>query len=60
MVVGSILDAFPEDFAAHLHGECSLSHDLMLPKVVDYVPGKGFTYDQTYLHKQPDWTYREA
>ncbi|WP_134773298.1 NADH-ubiquinone oxidoreductase-F iron-sulfur binding region domain-containing protein [Ornithinimicrobium flavum] len=60
VVVGSILDAFPEDFGAHLHGECSLRHDLMLPKVVDYVPGKGFTYDQTYLDKQPDWTYREA
>lgn len=57
VVVGSILNAFPEDFEAHLRGRCSLRHDLIVPKMTDYVPGKGFTYDQTYDRKQPDWTY---
>lgn len=57
VVVGSILEAFPEDFEAHLRGGCDLTHDRVLPKFTDYLPGKGFTYDQTYLRKQPDWTY---
>jgi NADH:ubiquinone oxidoreductase subunit F (NADH-binding) len=57
VMVDSILAAFPEDFEAHLHGRCDLAHDRVLPKMTDYVPGEGFTYDQTYPHKQPDWTY---
>lgn len=57
VVVDSILAAFPEDFEAHLRGRCDLAHDRVLPKMTDYVPGVGFTYDETYLQKQPDWTY---
>ncbi|MGH2584237.1 MAG: NADH-ubiquinone oxidoreductase-F iron-sulfur binding region domain-containing protein [Dehalococcoidia bacterium] len=60
VVIGSILDAFPEDFDAHLRGACTRRHDRIVPKMTDYVPGQGFAYDQTYLRKQPDWTYEEA
>lgn len=60
LVVASILSAFPEDFEAHLEGTCGLLHDRVLPKMMDYVPGEGFTYDQTYRRKQPDWTYTDA
>lgn len=57
VVVGSILAAFPEEFEAHVRGSCELSHDRPLPKITDYRPGEGFTYDETYMRKQPDWTY---
>lgn len=60
VVIDSILAAFPEDFEAHLRGDCVLRHDHVLPKMTDYVPGKGFSYDQTYLRKRPDWTYADA
>ncbi len=56
-VVGSILDAFPDEFAAHLSGTCRRRHDLVLPKITDYRPGEGFTFDEEYGRKQPDWTY---
>ena len=57
IVTRNMLAAFPDDFAAHLHNSCALRHDLIVPKMIDYQPGAGFTYDQTYLRKQPDWTY---
>ncbi|MGE0541959.1 MAG: NADH-ubiquinone oxidoreductase-F iron-sulfur binding region domain-containing protein [Dehalococcoidia bacterium] len=57
VVTASILNAFPEDFQAHLAGRCPLRHDRILPKMTDYVPGQGFRYDETYASKQPDWTY---
>ena len=57
LVTQSILAAFPDDFQAHLRGACLLDHTLIVPKMLDYVPGHGFVYDQTYTLKQPDWTY---
>jgi NADH:ubiquinone oxidoreductase subunit F (NADH-binding) len=57
MVVSSTLRRFPDDFAAHLNGSCELRHDFSLPKMTDYVAGQGFTYDESYARKQPDWTY---
>ena len=59
VVVGSILQAFADEFTAHVHGTCRLRHDAIIPKMTDYVPGEGFTYDTTYLRKQPDWTYKD-
>jgi NADH:ubiquinone oxidoreductase subunit F (NADH-binding) len=59
-MVESVLASFPEDFEAHLHGGCRLDHDRVLPKMTDYEPGRGFSYDQTYVLKQPDWTYEGA
>jgi NADH-quinone oxidoreductase subunit F len=60
VVVSSILEAFPEDFARHLEPWCRLRHDLIIPKMTDYVEGEGFTYDEDYMRKQPDWTYAPA
>lgn len=60
VMVESVLASFPEDFEAHLHGGCRLDHDRVLPKMTDYEPGRGFSYDQTYVLKQPDWTYEGA
>ena len=56
-VVGSILRAFPEEFAAHLEGRCPRPRpDLVAPKIVDLVDGR-VTYDERHRHKRPDWTY---
>lgn len=60
VMVESILAAFPQDFEAHLRGGCGLDHNRVLPKMTDYEPSRGFTYDQTYVLKQPDWTYTSA
>ncbi len=55
-VVSSVLRAFPEDVVAHQEGRCALVHDLVLPKLVDFVDGT-FRYDERQARKQPDWTY---
>lgn len=60
LLVGSMLRAFPDDFAAHLRGTCTLRHDGIVPKLTHYVPGEGFKCDEAYGRKQPDWTYLET
>jgi len=56
-VVGSILRAFPEEFAAHLEGRCpSPRGDLIAPKLVDLADGVA-TFDERHRAKRPDWTY---
>ena len=56
-VVGSILRAFPEEFAAHLEGDCPRPRtDLIAPKLVDLADGVA-TYDEHHRRKLPDWTY---
>jgi NADH:ubiquinone oxidoreductase subunit F (NADH-binding) len=56
-VVSSILRAFPEEFALHLEGRCSVApRTIDAPKLVD-VAGGVATYDERQARKQPDWTY---
>jgi hypothetical protein len=58
-VIGSILSAFPDEFAAHLDaGACPRPRSFPLPKIVDLEDGR-VTYDETYHLKRPDWTYVE-
>ena len=58
-VVGSILRAFPEEFTAHLEGNCPTPrNDLLAPKIVDLADGV-VTYDQRHRRKRPDWTYED-
>ena len=57
LVVSSILRAFPEEFAAHLEGDCPRPRDdLIAPKIVDLSDGQ-VVYDERHRHKRPDWTY---
>jgi NADH:ubiquinone oxidoreductase subunit F (NADH-binding) len=59
-VVGSILRAFPEEFAAHLEGNCPTPRDdLVVPKIVDLADGV-VTYDRRHRRKRPDWTYEDG
>jgi NADH-quinone oxidoreductase subunit F len=60
IVVPSILRTFPEDFGAHIEGGCHLRHDLPLPKMTDFSEDQGFTYDDGYYHKRPDWSYADS
>ena len=56
-VVRSILRAFPEEFAAHLEGNCPNPRtDLIAPKILDLAGGE-VTYDEHHRKKRPDWTY---
>lgn len=60
-LVASMLRAFPEEFAEHLEGRCSVpvAREIVVPKVVDLVDGN-VTYDEKQSRKQPDWTYLPA
>jgi NADH:ubiquinone oxidoreductase subunit F (NADH-binding) len=59
-VVGSILAAFPEEFAAHVEqGHCPRPRPLPFPKIADLVDGV-VRYDESQTHKRPDWTYAPA
>lgn len=59
LVVGSILQAFPEEFAQHLEtGACPRPRPLTLPKLVDLGGGRA-RYDERQVRKQPDWTYAD-
>jgi len=59
LMVGSILRAFPEEFASHLEGDCPLPReDLVVPLIVDLADGV-VTYDERQRRKRPDWTYED-
>ncbi|MGH9178010.1 MAG: NADH-ubiquinone oxidoreductase-F iron-sulfur binding region domain-containing protein [Acidimicrobiales bacterium] len=59
LLVSSLLETFPEDFADHLGGFCRLpDRAFLVPKVEDIVDGS-VVYDTRHARKQPDWTYAE-
>jgi NADH-quinone oxidoreductase subunit F len=55
-LIGSILRAFPDDFAIHLEGECTRPHRAIVPKLVDIADGRA-VFDDRQMRKRPDWTY---
>jgi NADH:ubiquinone oxidoreductase subunit F (NADH-binding) len=57
LMIGSLLAAFSEEFAAHVEGGCPLpGPPPIVPKIVDLEDGK-VTYDERHRRKRPDWTY---
>jgi NADH:ubiquinone oxidoreductase subunit F (NADH-binding) len=56
-LISSLLERFPEDFAAHLEGWCPSDRVILTPKIVELRDGVA-TYDDKQERKQPDWTYR--
>ncbi len=57
ILISSILREFPEEFALHLEGRCSVEpRTILVPKLVDVADGAA-TYDERHAQKQPDWTY---
>ncbi|MGH3849977.1 MAG: NADH-ubiquinone oxidoreductase-F iron-sulfur binding region domain-containing protein, partial [Pseudonocardiaceae bacterium] len=56
-VIGSILRAFPEEFADRLGGVCPRPRpDLIVPIIVDLGGGR-VRYDRKRRRKLPDWTF---
>jgi NADH-quinone oxidoreductase subunit F len=58
ILIASMLQRFPEEFALHLDGRCSKEQErpLLVPKIVDIADGV-VTWDEKQARKQPDWTY---
>lgn len=57
ILIASLLRAFPEEFALHLEGRCSVpARPISVPKIVDLGDGV-VSYDPRHDRKQPDWTY---
>jgi NADH-quinone oxidoreductase subunit F len=60
LLVRSALEAFADEFEAHLGRPCPLPRDLPVPKITDYDEDTGrFRYDERYRRKRPDWTYAD-
>jgi NADH-quinone oxidoreductase subunit F len=55
-LIGSMLRTFPDDFEAHLRGECTHPHRAVVPKLTDIVDGRA-VFDARQTQKRPDWTY---
>ena len=51
-----MLRTFPDDFEAHLRGECAHPHRAVVPKLTDIVDGRA-VFDARQTQKRPDWTY---
>lgn len=60
LIVQSAVQQFWEEFAAHLGRACESDREIPVPKYVDYDPATGFTLDERYALKQPDWTYADG
>jgi NADH:ubiquinone oxidoreductase subunit F (NADH-binding) len=59
ILISSILRSYPEEFALHLEGRCSVEpRAIHVPKLVE-VAGGVATYDEGHARKQPDWTYAD-
>lgn len=57
LIVSSILRAFPDEFAEHIEQHrCPRPGRRPIPKLLDLTEGRA-TYDDSYWHKRPDWTY---
>lgn len=57
LVVASVLEAFPNEFVAHIEsGGCPSDRQDPMPTIVDLVDGT-VTYDEKFWRKRADWTY---
>ena len=59
IVVTSLLQAFDDEVAEHLGGECPRPRELPFPKLVDLVDGEA-VLDRAHIRKRPDWTFAET
>jgi hypothetical protein len=55
-VVGSILDRFPDSFAAHSDKLADPADPYQIAEIVD-IESARVRIDERQLRKQPDWTY---
>jgi len=57
--VGSILDRFPAEFAAHLDGSAPPVEPELVAELVDIADGVA-VLDERHRYKRPDWSYDEV
>ena len=57
--VGSILERFADEFAAHLDGTAPPVEPLFVAELVDIAGGVA-VLDERHRHKRPDWSYDEV
>jgi NADH-quinone oxidoreductase subunit F len=56
VVLESIMEQFPEEFAAHLSGAAPATEPVLIAELLDIRDGKAIL-DERHLRKQPDWSY---
>jgi NADH:ubiquinone oxidoreductase subunit F (NADH-binding) len=58
--IGSTLEAFADEFAAHVGVATKPEVAVDVPKILDLDPDTGeVTYDLEYRHKRGDWSFRD-
>jgi NADH-quinone oxidoreductase subunit F len=58
LLIQSLVQVFADEFRGHIGSSCPLPRELTFHKIVDWDPAvERFVYDETYDHRQPDWTY---
>ncbi|MGH3850253.1 MAG: NADH-ubiquinone oxidoreductase-F iron-sulfur binding region domain-containing protein, partial [Pseudonocardiaceae bacterium] len=58
VVVGSLLDKFPEELTAHITGDAAPAASLLIAELVDIRNGQAIL-DERHRKKQLDWTYNK-
>jgi NADH:ubiquinone oxidoreductase subunit F (NADH-binding) len=56
VVVGSLLEGFPDDFTAHASGERPPLESELVAELLD-IRGERAVLDERHRRKQPDWSY---
>jgi len=59
VVVRSVLDLFPEEIHAHLHGDAEGVEPELIAELLDII-GETAVPDVSHRDKQPDWTYDDV
>jgi NADH-quinone oxidoreductase subunit F len=59
VVVRSVLDLFPEEIQAHVHGTAEGVEPELIAELLDII-GEAAVPDAAHRAKQPDWTYDHA
>ena len=61
LLIGSLLDAYRDEFIAHLGHTCASDVDEQVPKIEHLDDATGtVTYDPDFHRKRPDWSYAPA
>jgi len=58
VVIGSLLDRFPDELTAHITGEAEPVSSALIAELVDIRNGVA-VLDERHRKKQPDWTYNK-
>jgi NADH:ubiquinone oxidoreductase subunit F (NADH-binding) len=60
VVIPSLMTGFASEFEHQLANPTEHGDPIPIPKLEDFVPGRGFALDEHQAAKTPDWTYETA